>query len=210
MTDLILRDLSDGILRLTLNDPATRNSLSSKMIEELLVALRGAKARVIVIAANGPAFSSGHNLKEITAHRADKDEGRGFFKALFDSCAELMLAMIRKHHLEQRVIVQSFDFRTLKAMKKLAPEIRLSALLGFAAQDFVASGHEAGATIVSPQYKLVTPAKVKAAHDAGLQVVPWTPNTPADWETLVAAGSDAIISDDPAALIEFLKAKKPR
>ena len=93
MTDLILRDLSDGILRLTLNDPATRNSLSSKMIEELLVALRGAKARVIIIAANGPAFSSGHNLKEITSHRADADDGRSFFKTLFDSCAELMLAI---------------------------------------------------------------------------------------------------------------------
>ena len=124
--------------------------------------------------------------------------------------AELMLAAIRKHHLEQRVIVQSFDFRTLKAMKRLAPEIRLSALLAFAPQDFVASAREAGATIVSPQFKLVTPEKVRVAHEAGLQVVPWTANTPADWEKLVAAGSDAIISDDPAALIEFLKAKKLR
>lgn len=124
--------------------------------------------------------------------------------------AELMLAAIRKHHLEQRVIVQSFDFRTLRAMKKLAPEIRLSALLGFVAQDFVASAREAGATIVSPQYKLVTPAKVKAAQEAGLQVVPWTANAPADWELLVAAGSDAIISDDPAGLIEFLRGKKLR
>jgi len=124
--------------------------------------------------------------------------------------AELMLAMIRKHGLEQRVIVQSFDFRTLKAMKHLAPEIRLSALLAFAPQDFVASAREAGATIVSPQYKLVTPEKVKVAHEAGLQVVPWTANTPADWDKLVAAGSDAIISDDPAALIEYLKAKKLR
>jgi len=124
--------------------------------------------------------------------------------------AELMLAMIRKHGLEQRVIVQSFDFRTLKAMKHLAPEIRLSALLAFAPQDFVASAREAGATIVSPQYKLVTPEKVKVAHEAGLQVVPWTANTPADWDKLVAAGSDAIISDDPASLIEYLKAKKLR
>lgn len=124
--------------------------------------------------------------------------------------AELMLAAIRKHHLEQRVIVQSFDFRTLKAMKRLAPEIRLSALLAFAPQDFVASAREAGATIVSPQFKLVTPEKVRVAHEAGLQVVPWTANTPADWEKLVAAGSDAIISDDPAALIEFLKARKLR
>ena len=124
--------------------------------------------------------------------------------------AELLLAQIRKHHLEQRVIVQSFDFRTLRAMKRLAPEVRLSALLAYAPQDFVASAREAGATIVSPQYKLVTPEKVRAAHEAGLHVVPWTANAPADWEKLVAAGSDAIISDDPAALIEFLKAKKLR
>ena len=124
--------------------------------------------------------------------------------------AELLLAQIRKHHLEQRVIVQSFDFRTLRAMKRLAPEVRLSVLLAYAPQDFVVSAREAGATIVSPQYKLVTPEKVRAAHEMGLQVVPWTANAPADWEKLVAAGSDAIISDDPAALIEFLKAKKLR
>lgn len=93
MSELILRDMSDGVLRLTLNDPSTRNSLSQKMIEELQASLADAAARVIIIAANGPAFSSGHNLKEITAHRADVDEGRGFFKDLFDKCAELMLAI---------------------------------------------------------------------------------------------------------------------
>lgn len=93
MSELVLRDLSDGILRLTLNDPATRNSLSRLMIEELQAALDGANARVIIIAAHGPAFSSGHNLKEITAHRTDADEGRNFFKNLFDKCAELMLAI---------------------------------------------------------------------------------------------------------------------
>ncbi len=93
MSELILRDLSDGILRITLNDPSTRNSLSRKMIEELQASLRAAQARVIILAANGPAFSSGHNLKEITAHRSDADEGRGFFKDLFDECAELMLTI---------------------------------------------------------------------------------------------------------------------
>ncbi len=124
--------------------------------------------------------------------------------------AELLLAAIRKHGLERRVIVQSFDFRTLKAMKRLAPQIRLSALLAFAPQDFVASAHEAGATIVSPEHKLITVEKVKAAHDAGLQVVAWTANTPADWDRLIATGVDAIISDDPAPLIEFLKARKLR
>ncbi len=59
MSELVLRDLSDGILRLTLNDPATRNSLSEMMIKELHSAISGAEARVIILSANGPAFSSG-------------------------------------------------------------------------------------------------------------------------------------------------------
>jgi glycerophosphoryl diester phosphodiesterase len=46
---------------------------------------------------------------------------------------------------------------------------------------------------------------VDAARKAGLQVVTWTANTEADWEKLIAAGVDAIISDDPAALIAYLK-----
>ena len=79
MSDLVLRDMSDGILRLTLNDPATRNSLSEKMMDALHAAISGAEARVIILSSHGPAFSSGHNLKEITARRTDADEGRGLF-----------------------------------------------------------------------------------------------------------------------------------
>ncbi len=121
--------------------------------------------------------------------------------------SKLVLAAIRKHHLEKRVMLQSFDFRTLHAMKKLAPEIPLVALWEGGNRDFVSIAQDAEATIVSPQYRLVTPEKVKAAHDAGLQVVPWTANTPADWDKLIAAQVDAIISDDPAELIAYLKSK---
>jgi glycerophosphoryl diester phosphodiesterase len=119
--------------------------------------------------------------------------------------AELLLASIRRHRVESRVIVQSFDFRTLHAMKKLAPEIRLSALDEKGEEDFVAVARRAGAPIISPQFRLVTPEKVKDAHGAGLQVVPWTANDSADWDRLIAAGVDAIITDDPAALIAHLK-----
>lgn len=121
--------------------------------------------------------------------------------------AKLMLDVFRKHRIESRVILQSFDFRTLHAMKKLAPEIRLSALYEGSPRSFVTIAKEAGATIVSPEASLVTPAEVKAAHAAGLQVVPWTANTPAEWDKLIAAGVDAIISDDPAALIAYLRAR---
>ncbi|MEO8657685.1 MAG: glycerophosphodiester phosphodiesterase [Bryobacteraceae bacterium] len=124
--------------------------------------------------------------------------------------AQLVVDAIRRHKLEKRVMVQSFDFRTLQEVKKIAPEIRLSALYAVGFKNFVSIGKEAGATIVSPHYMLVTKGRVDAAHAAGLQVVPWTANTPKDWDKLVDAGVDAIISDDPAELIRYLKEKNLR
>jgi glycerophosphoryl diester phosphodiesterase len=119
--------------------------------------------------------------------------------------SRMVLEKVRQYRLEKRVILQSFDFRTLVAMRKLAPEIRLAALTQSDARDFAAIASEAGnAEIVSPEFHLVTPAKVEAAHKAGLQVVPWTANTEADWERLIQASVDAIITDDPAALIAML------
>jgi glycerophosphoryl diester phosphodiesterase len=122
--------------------------------------------------------------------------------------ARMVLETIRKHHLESRVVLQSFDFRTLRAMKRLAPEIRLSALYAGPERDFVKIAQEAGAGIVSPEFNLVTGEQVKAAHAAGLEVLPWTANTQADWDRLAAAGVDGIITDDPAALIAYLKQRR--
>jgi glycerophosphoryl diester phosphodiesterase len=93
-------------------------------------------------------------------------------------------------------------------MRKLAPEIRLSALTESDPRDFTAIAKDAAnAEIVSPNFHLVTPEKVAAAHAAGIQVVPWTANTPADWQRLIDARVDAIITDDPAELIAYLKTR---
>ena len=119
----------------------------------------------------------------------------------------LVFALIRKHHLESRAILQSFDFRTLHEMKKLAPEIKLAALYSGPAKSFVEITKEAGADMISPEHHLVTAEQVRESHAAGFPVVPWTADTPADWDRLVAAGVDAIITDDPAALIAHLKKK---
>lgn len=99
MNGHVLSSCEAGILRLTLDDEGTRNSLSETMMAKLTAALKAgaqdACVRVIVIAAKGPAFSSGHNLKEITAHRGDADKGAAYFAALFQSCTELMLAVVQ-------------------------------------------------------------------------------------------------------------------
>jgi glycerophosphoryl diester phosphodiesterase len=124
-----------------------------------------------------------------------------------DVFSRMLLGVIRKHNLESRSIVQSFDFRTLHAMKRLAPKIRLSALWEGAARPFVDIARDGEADIISPDFHLVTPEQVKASHEAMLQVAPWTADTPADWQKLIDAGVDAIITDDPAALIAYLKEK---
>lgn len=96
---LLESELRSGVLRLTLNDPATRNSLSEAMMAALQGALDEAAAdravRVVVIAATGPVFCSGHNLKEISARRADADKGASYFAQLFSDCAKLMTTIVR-------------------------------------------------------------------------------------------------------------------
>lgn len=119
--------------------------------------------------------------------------------------SRMLLDAIRRHHLEARVIVQSFDFRTLYEMKKLDPAIRLSALRDGKETDLASIATGAGAKIVSPQFRMVMPDRVRAAHKAGIQVVPWTANTPDIWDWLIECAVNAIITDDPAALIAHLK-----
>ncbi len=125
--------------------------------------------------------------------------------------SKLVLAVVKKHGLEARVILQSFDERTLIAMKPLSSKIRLSMLtptsMADAMKNWVETTKAAGASIASPHFRTVTKERVEEAHRAGFQVVPWTANEPAQWQALVDAGADAIISDDPAALIAWLKSK---
>jgi glycerophosphoryl diester phosphodiesterase len=104
-----------------------------------------------------------------------------------------------------RVMFQSFDFAILHALRRRAPQIPLGALFEDTDEDFVTIAGRAQAGIVAPEFHLVTRENVRAAHDAGLTVITWTPNRREEWEALVDAQIDAIITDDPAALIQYLK-----
>ncbi len=90
----MLRENLDGVAVLTLNRPAQRNSLSLEMLEQVTAAFAAlaedAAIRAVVLAANGPAFCSGHDLKELTAHRADADAGRAFFTGVWKRCNAMM------------------------------------------------------------------------------------------------------------------------
>jgi enoyl-CoA hydratase/carnithine racemase len=96
---LVLAADAGAVRTLTLNRAGARNALSQGLMAALQDALDAAAAdkavRVVVIAADGPAFSSGHDLKEMTAHRADADKGKAFFAALFSQCSKLMQTVVR-------------------------------------------------------------------------------------------------------------------
>jgi enoyl-CoA hydratase/carnithine racemase len=95
---ILLRDDLDGIAVLTLNQPQTRNSLSEAMLEALGDALTAIahddSVRVLVIAANGPAFSAGHDLKELNRHRSDEDRGRAYFSHIMRLCSTVMQQIV--------------------------------------------------------------------------------------------------------------------
>jgi enoyl-CoA hydratase/carnithine racemase len=91
---LVKTGLSDQIMTITLSNPSARNSLSSEMMSALQTAFDAAgndpAVRVVVLAAEGPAFCAGHDLKQM---RANQNEA--FAKALFSQCAALMLSIVR-------------------------------------------------------------------------------------------------------------------
>jgi glycerophosphoryl diester phosphodiesterase len=120
--------------------------------------------------------------------------------------AELVVAVIRRHGLEKRTVIQSFDQRTLQVVARIAPDIRRSLLIAGNLIDHVAAAKAARASIVSPAQDWITRSAVRKIHDAGLTVVPWTANTPDRWQRLVDLGVDGIITDDPKALLSWLRA----
>lgn len=96
---LVLFVQDGAVLRLTLNRGSARNALSEGLMAALQDALDVAAAdkalRVIVIAADGPAFCAGHDLKEMTAHRKNADGGKAAFGALFAQCSRLKQTIVR-------------------------------------------------------------------------------------------------------------------
>ena len=97
--NILIKEKSDqGVLRLIMNNSDQKNPISESMMSALIDEIKEASSdqsiRVIVLSALGNVFSSGHDLKEITAAREKEDGGEVYFKNLFDSCSELMQLIV--------------------------------------------------------------------------------------------------------------------
>jgi len=95
---MLLREDVAGVAILTLNQPQTRNALSEAMLEALGDALTAIahdeSVRAVVLAANGPAYCAGHDLKELSRHRSQSDGGRAYFKHIMTMCSTMMQQIV--------------------------------------------------------------------------------------------------------------------
>lgn len=119
--------------------------------------------------------------------------------------AAAVVKEVRAAKLTARVIVQSFDRRTLAAVSRLEPGLRTAMLTSDNLVDFAALAAAGQFAFVSPDHQWVTKDDVAALHAMGVQVAPWTVNDEAGWARVLEMGVDAVITDYPEDLAGYLK-----
>ena len=126
--------------------------------------------------------------------------GDGRFHPKPEEFVELLMAVIREKQLEERVIIQSFDFRTLKYLHEKYPSIKTAMLIEDSdVHDFEGQLKRLGYTpqIYSPNHNLVDEDLVKQCHDKGMKIIPWTVNDVKQLKKLKKLGIDGVITDYP-------------
>lgn len=113
---------------------------------------------------------------------------------------ELIMAIIKEKKIENRVVIQSFDIRSLQYLHEKYPSIKTSLLVdALDKKAFALQLKDLGfiPTIYSPAYQLATPLLVKQCHDMGIKIIPWTVDDKATITNLTTLGVDGIITDYP-------------
>ncbi len=167
---ILRRQDSEGVATLTLCAPQTRNPLGLLTIDMLILALaeieKDETVGVIVIAAEGPAFSAGHDLKEIAAHRADEDGGKAFFEKLMKRCSELMQAIVA----QPQPVIAAVEGIATAAGAQLVASCDL-AVAGDAAR-FALPGIDIGLFCSTPLVAVARAVSRKAAMELALTGAP--------------------------------------
>ena len=119
------------------------------------------------------------------------------------------MAVVRSAGLVARTSVRSFDHRAVRAVKRLEPGLTAAVLgVGTAPVDPVAVTRAAEASVYCPEFTFLDRPQVEQLHAAGVAVVPWTVNDPADWRTLLDWGVDGICTDFPDQLAGALVSRE--
>jgi glycerophosphoryl diester phosphodiesterase len=121
--------------------------------------------------------------------------------------ARLLVDSIKRAGMWKRSVIQSFDYRTLREARKADASAQISALSEDPESDLAAIARELKADVISPKWELMNAERVAKIRATGAKIVPWTANDADAWQKLVELKVDGIISDDPEALIAYLKSR---
>jgi glycerophosphoryl diester phosphodiesterase len=122
---------------------------------------------------------------------------------------ELIYPLIRKYRVEDRFILQSADYRTIDELHKRDSRIATCLLSARRFKpDYLGLARKHKATHLMLRFDDIDKAGVQTLKAAGLQVYSGTSNKPSEWPQYVEMGMDGILTDDPVALIEYLKSRK--
>ncbi|WP_153504432.1 glycerophosphodiester phosphodiesterase [Cumulibacter manganitolerans] len=137
----------------------------------------------------------GHVLLEIKGPHTDAQLGA-------------VLEVVERSGVDERVLLQSFEREALARLHALRPERPLGLLTGAWDDDPVAECRRYGAVLYNPDHRLLEGRDLQRLHAHGIASAPYTADAPADWSRLHALGADAIITDRPGALEDWL-AERP-
>jgi glycerophosphoryl diester phosphodiesterase len=123
--------------------------------------------------------------------------------------AKKVAAVVHKYRLEDRFILQSSDYRTLDAMHALNPQIRTCLLTPWLAKtDYLELARQHHASCMLLRTELTNAAQVKQLKEAGILVVSEVVDTPRQWCDYLKMGFGALFTNDPAALLKFLRGRR--
>ncbi|NUO00451.1 MAG: glycerophosphodiester phosphodiesterase [Saprospiraceae bacterium] len=166
--------------------------------EQLRQAAAKPLLREVVEAVNAYCKQNRRPVPRFNIEIKSKPEWDGIYTPVPEVFARLLLAEIETTGIRNLTCIQSFDKRALQAVHQLAPELTMALLIEDAGgvQEQLA---ELGFTpkVFSPYYQLVTAHLVKAVHEAGMRIIPWTVNETETMKSLIALGVDGIITDYP-------------
>ncbi|MGP4032962.1 glycerophosphodiester phosphodiesterase family protein [Pseudarthrobacter sp. 1C304] len=116
--------------------------------------------------------------------------------------------LIRDRGMFSQTILQSFDTNVLQYARDYAPTLRLGLLRGALDADVVAAAKQVGAVTYNPSWNALAarPGAIKELHDAGIAVMPYTVDSPRQWQAMTDAGVDGIITNRAGALVGFQSA----
>ena len=119
--------------------------------------------------------------------------------------ANNLLSILNKYNIKNRIIIQSFDERALKAVKNIDKSIKLSLLIEDPKIDMIKLAKQLNVDIISPDYTFLNKELVKQIHSNGFSVLPWTLNSTDVLQKMIDMNVDGIITDNPKEMIDYIK-----